>query len=284
MKKFISLLIIIAIIFGVKLYLNHSVEKQVEARLSQVEDVVDVKYDKAKLDLLGWNHHLQDVTVSSIGTGAKTKIDDIIIYKIDEENEIPVRLHVAFKGIHLEVNAENFGSGAEDLNKMGYKTIKGELQMDYEYDKEKKAFHLNTFRVGADDVGHINAECHISNIDLDPENMAFLLFSFPGILIHNAELRYEDDSLIPRLQKAAADQQGKTVDEVIEELTEEIDKEIDKADNKFTEDALKAVKKFVKDPDKIRIIISPKDPVSLGRIQETDPQKLPELLNIKIKT
>ncbi len=284
MKRLSVFIVLIAIVFGVKAYLNRSAQMRVDEKLSRVDGFVDVEYDKARLDLLGWNPHLKNVTVSSVGTNAKTKIDDIIIYKLHETNEVPERLHIALKGIHLEVNTDNFGSQAENLKRMGYKAIKGDIHVDYEYDMEKKAFHLNRFRMGADDVGHIHAEFHSSNIDLNPDTIAFLLFSFPAILIHKAELRYEDDSLIPRLQKAVAEQQEKTVDELVAELTEEIDKEIDKTDNRFTQDALKAIRKFVKDPDEIRIIVSPQEPVSLGRIQQTDREKLPELLNIRIKT
>ena len=133
-------------------------------------------------------------------------------------------------------------------------------------------------------MGHIHAEFHISNIDLNPETLFFLLLSYPSIKIHSAELRYEDDSLVPRLQTFLAAQQGKTVDELLQEISEQIDKDIAKEENKFNKNALKALKKFVNDPDEIKITVSPTEPVPLGKLQGVNPVKVPEVLNIKIKT
>ena len=86
------------------------------------------------------------------------------------------------------------------------------------------------------------------------------------------------------MQTFLAAQQGKTVDELLKEITEQIDKDIAKEENKFNKNALKSLKKFVNDPDKIKITVSPKEPVPLKKLQGVDPVKVPEVLNIKIKT
>jgi preprotein translocase subunit YajC len=285
MKKFIAFIVIIVLVIGVKMfYIDRNAQKQVDLRLEQMHNFVDLKYGKAKVDLIGWNTHLKNVTISPAGTKAATQVEDVIIYDLDREKEIPTHLHIAFKGLNMEVNRDNFGDGAENLQRMGYKKIQGSLEIGYDYDLEKKAFHLKTFRVGAEDVGHVSAEVRLSNIDLSSVDVFSFLLSFPQILLHNAELRYEDDSLVSRMQKLAAEEQGKSVDELVKEMTDAIDKEIENEENKFTKDALKAVKKFIKDPDEIKIVISPKEPVSAGIIQKTDPKALPELLNIEIKT
>ncbi|MBD3307204.1 hypothetical protein GF339_12305 [candidate division KSB3 bacterium] len=82
----------------------------------------------------------------------------------------------------------------------------------------------------------------------------------------------------------AAEQEGKTVDEVIDDMTKEIDDMIAREANAFTRDALEALKRFVRDPDEIRIVVDPDAPVPLGRLQGVDPLRLPEILNIQVKT
>ena len=86
------------------------------------------------------------------------------------------------------------------------------------------------------------------------------------------------------MQTFLAAQQGKTVDELLKEITEQIDQDIAKEENKFNKNALKALKKFVNDPDEIKITVSPKEPVPLGKLQGIEPVKVPEVLNMKIKT
>ncbi|MBD3307203.1 hypothetical protein GF339_12300 [candidate division KSB3 bacterium] len=193
MKKLSLLIMLVAVALGVKAYLDHTAQQEVEAALNQVNDYVDVHYDQVKMDVLGWNAHLKNVTIAPFGGRAKTQVEDIIIYEVDYTHEIPAYLHLAFKGLRIEVNAENFGAQAADLNRLGYTEIRATMEVDYRYDPQEKSFRLNTFRLGADAIGHVHAACHIGNIDLNVENPFFLLLSYPKMLIHSAELRYEDD-------------------------------------------------------------------------------------------
>jgi len=50
-------------------------------------------------------------------------------------------------------------------------------------------------------MGTINLAFHISNVDLNPDNIMSIMSSFPQILIHYADLSYKDASLVTRLQK-----------------------------------------------------------------------------------
>ena len=285
MKKFIVVIVLIVVIIGGKFYIDHQAKKEVDAAINEVSNRVNLTYKKVNRDLLGWNTHIKDATLAPVGSKAKMQVEDVIVYNHNKPNENPVRLHIAFKGIRLGINADNFGDQAKRLNQLGYQQeIKGEMELDYRYDREKKVFDLETFRMGAQEVGHLTAELHLSNIDLNPNNFAFLLLTFPTILLNRAEIGYQDDSLMPRLQKAAADQEGKTVAELVDSITKDLDEKIAKEDNKFSKDALKALKKFVQHPEKITVTIAPKEPVAIGRFQRLDPIKLPEMLNMKIES
>ncbi len=286
MKKFFIMLIVIAVmIFGGKFYFDRSAAKQVEVPLNRANKFASVHYEKATMKLMGFHPQLNNVTISPHGSGTATKIDRVIVYELDETHEIPFRLDIEFQQADIEVNEENFGAQADDLRQMGYeKSIRANVRVSYIYDIEKKEFQLRTFRVGAERVGHINAAFHLSNIDLNPQMLFMLLLTYPNIRFHSAELSYEDDSFLPRLQKFRAEQEGKTVEDVVKEMTDELDKEIAKEENKFNKDALKALKKFVKDPDEIKITVSPKEPIPLGQLQGMDPVKAPEMLNVKIKS
>jgi hypothetical protein len=285
MKKFLVVIVLIVVIIGGKFYIDLEAKKEVDAAINEVRSRVNLSYKKVNRDLLGWRTHIKDATLAPVGSNAKMQVEDVIVYQSNKQNENPVRLHIAFKGIHLGINADNLGDQAKRLNQLGYQQeIKGEMELDYRYDREKKVFDLNTFRFGAKDVGRLTAELHLSNIDLNPNNFTFLLLTFPTILLNRAEIEYQDDSLMPRLQKAVADQEGKTVEELVGSITKDLDAKIAKEDNKFSKDALNALKKFVQHPEKITVTIAPKEPVALGRFQHLAPIKLPEILNMKIES
>ena len=274
MKKFITILIIVVALIGTKaLYIDRNASKEVEARLQKVEGFVDIEYDKVSVDLLGWKPRMKKVTISQPGSSAKTEIDSIVIKGFDDEHEIPLFMDISFEGVKMEVNEANFGSQAKELKRLGYEEIQAKMQLNYHYDQEKKEFTLKQFRFGADDAGHIQAKFQLSNIDLNPDTLFFLLMTYPNIRINSAEFSYDDDSLLPRLQKFMAEKEGKSVDAVIEEMTDSLDREIEKEENKFNKKAIKALKKFVKKPDEIKITISPKEPVSFEKLQSVPPDK-----------
>ncbi len=131
-------------------------------------------------------------------------------------------------------------------------------------------------------MGNIDLKFHLSNIDLNPDMIAGLLFSFPQILIHDAAISYNDNSLVQRLIKEAAKENGKEYDSFISDIVKEIDNEIFKEEDKFTKKGLEAIKKFVKDPNKISVSISPEKPIPIGRLQRIDePKEIIKLLNAK---
>ena len=285
MKKFMFILIVIAALIGTKMfYIDRKAEKEVEAHLQKVEGFIDVQYDKVSIDLLGWKPRMKKVTISQHESDAKTEIESIVISDFDDDHDIPLFMDISFEGVTMEVNEANFGRQTKELKRLGYDEIQAKMHLNYHYDREEKEFTLKQFRFGADDAGHFQAKFQLSHIDLNPDTLFFLLLTYPKIRINSAEFSYDDDSLLPRLQKYRAEEEGKSVDEIVKEMTDRLDREIEKEDNAFNKKALKALKKFVKNPDEIKIIIAPKEPVSLETLQDLPPTKVPEVLNMKIKS
>lgn len=279
----ILIVVLIAVYVGAKAYANNVAEKKVNKAIGKVAYFVDVDYKKVSVDLWGLATHIKGVTISPVGEKETVNIDDIVIYDIDDENSIPLFLHIVFKGINL--NVESFRNNTKKLKDLGYDNIKANMELDYKYDVNEKEFFLNTLSNGAEKIGNINLKFHISNIDLSPENIVSILFTFPQILIHSAELSYKDDSLISRVLKIAAKKEDKDVDSIISKIIQDIDNEISSEKDQFTKEAMEAFKKFIKDPNKISISISPKKPVPLGRLQRVDnPKEIIKLLNVKIST
>lgn len=285
MKKFLAILIIVAALIGTKtFYIDAKAEKKVEARLQKIEGFANIEYDNVSVDLLSWKPRMKHVKISRSGSNAVTEIESVVISNFDDDHDIPLFMDISFEGVKMEVNETNFGQQAKELKHLGYKEIQAKMHVNYHYDPEKKKFDLKQFRFGADDAGHFQAKFHLSDIDLNPDTIVFLFMTYPKIRINNAEFSYDDDSLLPRLQKFMAEEEGKSVDEVIEEMTAGLDREIEKEEDAFNKKALKALKKFVKKPNEIKITISPKEPVSLEKLMSVPPAKVPETLNMKIKS
>jgi hypothetical protein len=283
-KIVIGILVVFVLIagyFGAKAYIENAMEKKVDKAIGKVAYFIDVDYDKVKVDLMGLIFHIKGINISLPGKKGKAKIDDFIIYDMDKKNKFPLYLHIGLKGMNMGI--ENFGDRAEILKELGYQNIKANMELDYKYDDNNKEIYLNTLSSGAEDMGNINLKFHLSNIDLDSKHIAATLLTFSEVLLHNAELIYKDDSLVSRLIESAAKKQGKDVDDFIGIISEGIDNEISQEKDKFAKEAFESFKKFVKNPDKISISISPKKPVPVGRLKRLkDPKEIIKFLNAKV--
>ncbi len=298
----VVIIVLLSFYFGVKSYANNVAKEEVNKVIAETVKYADISFDKVRVDLFGLDTRIKGITISPNGTEQKIRIDEIIIYDYDiyDKSKSNNKLHnrFAFKGIKITIDKNNFGNDAEKIKTLGYDVIKADIEFDGEYNEKEKEINIKKLRIGADEVGYANLKFHISNIEIptDSENIFSFIFGLPEIKIHNARFLYEDDSLLPRIFKVAAAEEGIEVDEFIKKLTYEIDEEIDQSDTEFTKTALEELKKFVNDPKKISITLKPKNPTSIkrilkfltaappGREKVEDPKKLIEFLNITVKS
>lgn len=277
-------IVLIAFYFGLKSYTNHVAEQRVNEVIAKAAPMVGIDYGKVTVALLSRNVTISDIVVSSLETPDRLKIDEIILRDFDDESDVPVFFNGSIKG--MEVGLDMFGDAAQDIRELGYtQSLLFNTDIDYRYDEKNKDLNIKKIAVSANDVGELSLNLKLGNIDFDPDEMLGLLFTYPQLLIHDAKIDYRDDSLIQRTLQYSARKNGIQVKELKEQLFEMLQAEIDNEKDKFTKNALKAVKKFIEKPEKFSISVSPSKPTPVGRIfSAKDPNDLIEMLDIQIKT
>jgi len=276
--------VLIAIYFGVKMYASNVAEAKVNEAIAKAANFADIDYKNVSVDLLGMDVRISDILVSPADAKEKIKIDEIVIYDIDDKSDIPSFLSMTCSGI--ELNIKNLGEDAKKLMELGYNDkVLVNLTTDYTYSKEKKELHIKKLSIGADEVGKINVSFRLGNISLEQEAIAGLLFSFRQIIFHEAKIEYNDDSLAERLIKLGAKEQQVSTEDFRKALIKNVETEIAKEKDEFAQKALSEVKEFLVDPDEFSISASPSKPQPLGRIMRAnDPKDIINLLNIHIKS
>lgn len=280
----IGALVLIAVFVGIKMYASNAAEAKVNEAIAKVTDSADIDYESVSVDLLGMDTRISDITVSPVNSKEKIKIDEIIIYDMDDSSDIPAFLSMSVRGIELDI--KELGKDAKKFIELGYNDkIMINLNADYTYDKEKRELDIKKIGVGADDVGEISINFRIGNIGLTPEEITGLLLTFPQILFHEAEIKYEDDSLVGRLMKQEAKEQKLTDKDFKKSIVAEIEKEIENVKDEFSQKAMREMIDFVEDPEEFSISIKPKKAYPFGRIMRvSDPIEAIKLLNIEIKS
>lgn len=283
-KTKIGLLILVVLLaagyFGLKAYAARVAEKNIDNTVSRFSGFVDLDYQKVDVDLFGLNTHIRNVRVAGINSQQSMEIDDVVIYRLNRHDRLPASLHIRFKGISLAL--DQLGRHADSLQQMGYDHIKGDTELDYTYDPAEKNLDINTFQTGAAELGHIQLTCQVKNLDLNPVNLAVLMFTFPDILLSRATITYRDDSFVRRLLELAARENGQSYAAFMKNLNEKLEKKIAGRSDPFFKQVAAAVKKFLNDPEAITFALSPDKPVSIGRLQKIrDREELIRLLNAK---
>lgn len=276
--------LLIAIYIGVKIYASNIAEGKVNEAIAKAANFADIDYKKVSVDLLGMDVRISDIIVSPADSKKKFKIDEIVIYDIDDKANIPTFLSVSCNGI--ELNMEELGEKADQFRKLGYNDkMMVNLNVDYAYNKQKKEIDIKKMSIGADEAGEIAVRFRLGNISLEPEEIAGLLFTFPQLIFYEATIEYDDDSLAERLMKLGAEEKQVSVEDLRSSLIQDIEKEIAKEKDDFTKKALSEIKEFLESPENFSISASPSKPIPFGRIMRTDkPQDVIKLLNIQIKS
>jgi hypothetical protein len=278
------LLVAFASYFGLKAYADGEAEKKVQSAIGKAAFYADITYGDVSFDLFGSNTRIEGLRVTPVGGSGSTEIDEVVIYDIDGTDEELRRLHMAVNGIHLSVEDAGGEEAEEMLRELGYDEIMAAMELDFEYEREEQEFTLRELSYRAEKMGAITLSCRLGNFELPGQgDFLSLLFMFPTILVHSAELRYEDDSLVPRLEKSFAEGQGMDVESYVAEITGGLEEEMEREKDELTREAMKAVRDFIKKPDTITVTISPEKPVPLGRLQRMEPGELTELLNLRIR-
>ena len=265
---------------GTKMYASSIAEEKIDIAIANLVNYVDVDYQNVSVDLLGFAVHISDIVVSPTKSEDKIHIDEIVIFDVDKDSDVPFFLHIALNGIQIPIDQ------IEAVKNLGYNDyMLLNADIEYDYNATAKEIVLNRLQVGADGVGDIEISLRLSNIDLNPENVLAFLLTYPQIILHNGTMMYRDDSFIERLMRLQAETQDRDVTQMKDGMIIVIEHAIEEEEDEFTKQALTEIRNFVNAPEKLLISIEPIKPLPLGRLMRTqNPKELIKLLNIKIQS
>ncbi len=272
----ISILFILAFYIGLKSFADRKAESLLEEAFQKSALYADISYQDVFVNLFGLNTHIKGVTIIPIDSENKTVIDQIVVYDVDRKNNFPRHLKIALHGVHI-----NRSSGIwEYFQDLGFtdEEIRIDVDLEYVYKTDKQSFYVHRLTYGAPKIGELSLSLRISNIDLDSDSQFLTSSSFLDILIHKAELRYHDYSLVDKFLKMKAKNEGKSTRKYVQEILDEMDKAIEKSEDAFYKSFLQKFKDFVKNPGVIFIRIEPNEPLTLERL--LDIQELDEAVNL----
>jgi len=280
----VAVVVLVALYFGLTIYASGKAAEQVDAAIAKGGPAVHVSYTKVAYNILNKQTAISGVSILAPGSPTPVRVGEVLVRRLDETSPTPAFVAVDFKGI--EVDLKSLGDDAAAAAALGYKdTLYCDLGIDYAYAKDKKDLDLKTLSLAVKDVGSLSVSLHLGNVDIDPNQAATLLFTYPQILLHQASVTYKDASLMERLLKAEAAKSGIDVATLKQNLSRDADEALQGQTNPLLAGALTAVKQFINNPKELSISASPAKPLPLGQIgNAATPDAVAAMLNIQIKS
>ena len=272
----ISIAFILASYFGLKSFADRKAKSLLDEAFQKSALYADISYQEVFVNLFGLNTHIKGITIAPVDSEERTVIDHIVVYDVDRRNNFPRRLKIALQGVHIDRSSsiwEYFqGLGFDD------EEIRIDVDLEYIYNNDENSFFVHRLTYGAPKIGELSLNFLISNIDLDSDSLFLTSSSFLDILIHSAELKYHDNSLVEKFLKMKAKDEGKDIHKYVQEILDGMNKTIKESKDTFYKSFLQTFKDFVQNPGVIFIRIEPDEPLRLERL--LDIQKLDEVVNL----
>ncbi|MDX2322020.1 MAG: hypothetical protein QNK26_15650 [Moritella sp.] len=279
---------------GGKLYMTDKIEKQLDAKIIEMQPMVDVKYGDLSVEPNTQKIQLHNVVLTPADGSAKPiTINEITVNELDTTAEFPTALDLALNGISISIDDIEPQTAAQ-LKELGYSEDML-ISLSTKYTYVNNVMDLQ-FGLSAQDIGKMEYSLNLANFEFDPEQPVALLFAYPNFQLNAAEFTYTDNSFVERLFKQEAQTSDISVEELKQRISDQINTllaaDIENENNKLSDEQIKlagnateAFIKFINDPKSITISVNPEQAVTLGEItqQQNDPAKLISLLNMAFK-
>jgi len=279
---------------GGKFYMTDKVATQIDAKIIEMQPMVNIKYSDLSVEPITQKIQLHNVVLSPIDNSAKPiTISEITVNELDVQSEFPTALDIALSGISISID-EVDPQTALQLSELGY-TEDMLISLSTKYTYVNNVMDLE-FALSSKDMGKMDYALNLANFEFDPKQPVSLLFSYPNYQLNAAKFTYTDESFIKRLIEQEAQTSDISVEELKQRISDKItvmlDADLENTNNELSDAEIKLAKnaaetfiKFINDPKSITVSINPEEAVTLGEItqNQADPAKLIALLNMAFK-
>jgi|GEM_PF-6632510 len=227
--------------------------------------------------------NLSDLYVDVPDSGKVTLANAMTEYTRFEQS-LPAAGVSTFSG--LAISDIRDPEGKEAFQKLGYDGVSFDMEMRFDWKSDTGAFALETFKITGKDMGVFSLAFVLGGLDYDTVASGEPFALLDTLRIESLDVRYDDNSLVGRVMKAAAAEQGgdpEMIRAMMLTMLDEQRRQVSK--NPIAVDAIKGLKTFVEQPKSLSLSLRPNEPVGYEDFmdEDQDPAALARLLGVKVE-
>lgn len=258
----IATAVVCVTLIGAKIYAGNVADEEIQIALEKSEMNKFIKYETVSVGLLG------GVTLKSVAFGPEreVKVESLVIDSIDreaiEQGKLPAYGEITVHGFELAMTEKQVKRAFPQLYALGYRDIKGDVGIEYNYSDTDKMLHINELSLslmGAGKLtGHLDMELPWNEIT----NPVMLMMALDDAKLKTVGLKLENDGLVARLFDMAEKEQKMSHKDVIAKL----DAEIKSATDSSQKQVLSALRDFLDGGDELEASVEVSSAVTVLRL------------------
>jgi hypothetical protein len=294
MKKILIVGIGLTVIIAAGLFagLHYFLRSQTKQEISkQVEDnsyVENLEYENLKVGFWGSRFYLNNISIKIKGVNEIIRAKEIIVFNMKTDNHYLLGLNVEIKGVDIPLKSMFSDELYQALDLVNSDQGASNIGWFYQYDPDHKILTMENIKIIAPELATIEASIKLLNIDpstILSNNLVGLFSQAVFMSLSQASVAYKDHSLLRKMQSVPNDSIASNLPSSFEMIFENVNQMLQKETDEKTRHVLESVLRFLDNPEKLNITLSPEKPVPIGRLLWVrHPKEVVELLNIKIET
>lgn len=263
---------------------NAKLEQQAQIFARDMRKVTrEFRYGSVEADLLAHSIVMKKVEIVTM-TGDRIRADSVEVKDFDWRNggapryadivvrraEIPSSALTSLAratgslGSAVGVSTGPVADAKRLLDRAGYGRTTSDVRIGYRYDEEARAFEIRDVKLEIADLGEITFGLKLGNVPAARVKRADQLLSFgTQLTLVEASLAFRDRTLVSRLLKAYAVQNGLSEAEALTRVLADLRAQQGRSRDVIEREALGALARFVERPGELRFAAEPGRPVPL---------------------
>lgn len=195
--------------------------------------------------------------------GQRVTIEELGVYALEVENDVPTRLHLVANGVRPD-SASAPPDLDQQLQSLGYEKAPAmNIEIDFAINTAAGTMDINTFSMGAKEFGRVVLEINLAGLP-DPAALqadpGASMGALMGMSLGALRVTYEDDSLVGRAIATQAAQAGISAEELQETAAQNLALMAGQLNSELVDTALAEVRAFLAEPKRLVVSVNPETP------------------------
>lgn len=261
-----------ALLFGLfRVVLHQTIARHLQETVQAIPGCTGIRYDKITIPYFSLQCQLHGASLLFAGTAEEIPLQTIHIRRFRPGDRLPRTLDAAFYGIRLETRQPLMAPLRKPLQRLGYHTLTGDLQIQLERRGENKEEWAIDLALRVAEVGGMTLSIRLDKVSAEGVAMALAsplnwLLVLPPVELVQGSCTYEDQGLLERALMDAAREQKRRPEQVRQALLQKLRSRAQTEKNPRVQAVWRSLEIFCRNPKRITLQTRMSRPIPLGQL------------------